>query len=380
MHRVRLPRNAIGPITMGHPWAFRDFRCDATAGEVVELCDAKNQVLAWGLADEGPIAIRVLGRGPAPADVASEISGRIRRADQLRFRLFQDGTDCWRVVNGAGDGLPGVVVDRYADVAVLRLYSIAWERHLDALVSALAGTGWPTSIYRRFGVARVDGRDGGERLHGTEPADAIVVTEHGMKLLVRPRVGQKTGAFLDQREHRALVRRWSSGRRTANLFAYNGGFSVAAALGGAATVTTVDLAPEAIEDARENFRLNDLSLDAHRFEVADVFKWEPRGQLDLLIVDPPSLTRSERSDRAAARAYEKLHRRLAPFLSRDGLLATASCTARLSLGEWRKAVADGLAPTADFSWHWVSGEPPDHPTALVHREARYLKFALLRRR
>lgn len=353
---------------------------DTPPGTWVRLVDGRDRVAGWGLADQGSIGVRVLGRGAPPSDPVAEVAARIGRADAFRWQIAPPETDCWRVVNGAGDGLPGLVVDRYAALAVLRVYAAAWEPHLEAVVRALAGLGWPATVFRRYGVRRVDGREGGAALHGPDPAEALVVREHGMRLLVRPRVGQKTGLFLDQREHRALVRRWAAGRRTANLFAYNGGFSVAAALGGASRVTTVDVAPDAVADAREIFRLNDLDPAAHVFEVADVFAWEPPGAFGLLIVDPPSLARGRSSERAALGAYRSLHERLGPHVSRQGLLATASCTARLSTGQWKEAVREGLAGHGAWSWHWASGEPADHPVSLAHDEAHYLKFALLRRR
>ena len=305
---------------------------------------------------------------------------RVARADRARVALIPAPTAAYRLINGAGDGLPGLIVDRYGDLCVAKVYSAAWLPHLEHLVAALARLPWVSSVYRRFGVGIVDGRQGGEVLHGQEPADAMVVNEEGMQLLVRPKVGQKTGLFLDQRAHRSLVRRWAPGRHVANLFGYTGGFSVAAALGGAARVTTVDIAPEAIEDAKETFRLNDLNPKDHAFEVADAFAWTPSGPLTLLVVDPPSLARGKKDEQAALSAYRKLHRNLGPHVSRDGLLASSSCTARLSLLEWRSAVAEGLARTGDWSWHWLSSEPEDHPTSLVHDEAHYLKFALLRRR
>ena len=201
-----------------------------------------------------------------------------------------------------------------------------------------------------------------------------------LKQIVRVRRGQKTGLFLDQREHRMLIRRFSAGRMVANTFAYTGGFSLAAVAGGAAVVTTVDNAPEAIEDAKENFRLNGFDPAAHRFEVADVFSWEAPRPLDLLVIDPPSLTHKKSADSAAKRAYRKLHRRFGGAVVRDGLLATSSCSARLSLADWQSAVIEGLSSTGDWSWHWSSQEPPDHPVALSHGEARYLKFGLLRKR
>jgi 23S rRNA (cytosine1962-C5)-methyltransferase len=378
--RLLISRTAARILRGGHPWLFREQPTGPPVGALVELvCD--DDVVAWGLADEGTIATRVLGRGTAPREPLERVlAERIRRADGVRTRLLDAGTDAYRVVSSAGDGLPDLILDRYGDLGVLRLYSKAWEVHLEALVAAVASLPWCVSVARRLGVVRVDGGEGLEVLSGPAPAELLVVHEGDMALPVRPYIGQKTGLFLDQRAHRAMVRRWASGRLVANLFAYNGGFSVAAALGGAARVITVDLAPDAVDDAREAFRLNGLDPDDHGFEVADVFRWRPSESLDFLIVDPPSLTRGAGSDAAAAKAYDRLHRQLAPHVPRDGLLATSSCTSRLSLDAWRGLVGKALASNGDWSWHHVSGEPPDHPVSVGHPEGHYLKFALLRRR
>ena len=363
----------------GHPWVFREGGFAAKAGLVVELHGDTKRAIGWGLADDGPIAVRVLGRGPAPKDVRPVIAARIADAAAARPRFLLPDTDAYRLVAGEGDGLGGLVVDRYGPLAVVRLYGACWERHLPTITESLTALPWCTTVARRFGVARVDGRDGLDTLAGPRAPDTLVVSEGGMKMLVRPYVGQKTGLFLDQREHRALIRRWSAGAgEVANLFAYNGGFSVSAALGGARRVTTVDLAPEAVADARENFRLNGIDADRHGFEVADVFAWKPSAALDILVVDPPSLAHARASEGAARAAYKKLHVQLGGSVAPGGLLATSSCTARLSFEDWKGAVRDGLQ--GDWSWCWQSAEAPDHPVAIGHAEGHYLKFGVLRRR
>lgn len=367
-------------VRRGHPWVLGESIGRRPAGSLVAVRD-RDGVAGWGLTDHGEITVRMLGRDPSPPparEFAGWIAQRIHDADAARWRLVAPQTDCWRVINGEGDGLPGIVLDRYGSVAVLRVYAQAWVPHLDAIVAAIVKLPWVGSLLRRYGVRRVDDRTDWELLHGAEVPDALVVQEHGMKMLVRPKVGQKTGLFLDQREHRRMIRDLAAGRTVANLFAYTGGFSIAAALGGAAHVTTVDIAPEAIEDARESFRLNDLDPSQHEFAVADVFKWRPAGAVDLLIVDPPSLTRGARSDRNATRAYTRLHRDLAPFVPKHGLLATSSCTARLDLSAWRDAVTECIE--GEWSWHWLSTHAPDHPVAAGHPEGWYLKFGVLRRR
>jgi len=361
-------------IRRGHPWLFNEPMGKRPPGELVVLRD-RDGVAGWGLVDQGEITVRILGRGePAERRLEAVIARRIRDSDAIRWRLVTGQTTCWRVVNGEGDGLPGVIVDRYGDVAVLRIYARCWSRFQDAIVRAIAKLPWVSSVVQRFGVRRVDDRTGWELRHGPDVPDTLVVDENGMKLLVRPLVGQKTGLFLDQRDHRHAIRSLAAGRSVANLFAYTGGFSVAAALGGAAHTTTVDIAPQAIEDAKETFRLNGLDPDEHQFEVADVFEWSPRHTVDLLIVDPPSLTRGARSDANATRAYTKLHRRLSPTVPKHGLLATASCTARLSLLDWRRAVSEGLV--GEWSWHTLSTHAADHPVASGHPEGWYLKFGI----
>jgi 23S rRNA (cytosine1962-C5)-methyltransferase len=212
---------------------MRDGLVDAPVGRIVELLDDKGRALAWGIADHGPIAVRVLGRGAVPdRSMADFLRDRVSASDEVRHRLLPAQPDCWRVVNGPGDGLPGLIVDRYGEVAVLKLYSHGLVEHLDAVVQAVAALPWCASVLRRFGVARVDGEDGAKLLCGQAVPQELVVLEAGIQLLVRPWVGQKTGLFLDQRAHRTLVGRLAAGRRVANLFAYNGGFSIAAALGG----------------------------------------------------------------------------------------------------------------------------------------------------
>ncbi len=141
----------------------------------------------------------------------------------------------------------------------------------------------------------------------------------------------------------------------------------------------MDVSAPALDDARENFRLNGLDPGAHGFEATDVFAWEGAGRAELLVCDPPSLTRGRRSDSAAKQAYRDLAARVGPWVARDGLLHTFSCTARLSVGRWEEAVRDGLRKAGRWAWLDRGEAPPDHPVALAHPEGRYLKSGLLRR-
>jgi 23S rRNA (cytosine1962-C5)-methyltransferase len=379
MERLTLTRDTIGPVRRGHPWVYADgVTRRAPAGTPVQLCDDRGRPVAFALADDGPIAARVLARHAEP--VGRLLRRRVAAAAAERPGVLPADTDAYRVVNGPGDALPGVVVDRYAHVAVLRLYSAAWLPWLDDLTAALADIPGVRTVLRRLGVRRVDGDEGMDLLAGPDLDGPVVVQEAGLRFLARPDVGQKTGLFLDQREHRRFVASVSAGASVANLFAYTGGFSVHAAAAGARHVTTVDISAPALEDARENFRLNGLDPAAHAFVAADAFGWTPDAPVDVLVCDPPNLSHGKGSDRAAAVAYRDLNKTVGAHVRQGGLLATASCTARLSRERWEQAVREGLRSAGRWSWLWRAAEPPDHPVALDHPEGRYLKFAVLRRR
>ena len=381
MIRLAVTADTLSPLRRGHPWVYRSGLVDADAlpepGVPVQLLDTKGKPAAFGLADTGPIAVRVLGRHPE--DINGLIQRRTQGAAEFRPSLIPADTNAYRIINGEGDGLGGLVVDRYDHTAVVRVYGACWEPHLNAITYALSQVTGISTVMRRFGVRRVDGREGALVLHGPDPGEPIVVREAGLIFLARPVTGQKTGLFLDQREHRMRMARHSADRSLINLFAYNGGFSVHAAAAGARRVISVDIAEAALEDAKENFRLNGLNADAHAFIAADVFKWSPDAPAEVVICDPPSLTHDKGADQNARRVYRDLAQRSSSMVQPGGLLASASCTARLNWERWEQTVREGVSKSGRWSWLWRAAEPPDHPVAVGHPEGRYLKFALLRR-
>jgi len=377
--RLILAPDTIGPVSRGHPWVYASGVTErAPVGEPVQLMDGRGKAVAFGLADDGDIAVRVLGRHAMP--IPRLIAERLASATALRRQVLPPDTSAHRLINGAGDGLPGVVIDRYGSVLVLRLYSKAWVPWLDPLVAAISSLEGVATVLRRYGVRNVDGRSGIELLHGPTAPEPLIVTEAGLRFLVRPGTGQKTGLFLDQREHRMRVASLANGLDLVNLFGYTGGFSVHAAAAGARRITTVDIAPDALEDAKDNFRLNGLDPDAHAFVCTDAFQWEPEAPMPLVVSDPPSLSHGKKADARARIAYRDLATRTGRMVAPGGILATASCTARLSGQAWEEAIRTGVRKAGRWAWLWRANEPPDHPVALGHPEGRYLKFALLHKR
>ncbi len=381
MDRLELTPDAVGPVARGHPWVWRDgvARGAAPPGTPVLLVDGRGRPVAWGLADRGEIAVRVLGREPEP--VPALLRRRLADAEACRSRVVPPATNAYRLCNGEGDLLPGLVVDRYAGLSVVRLYAAAWETHLGAVVDAVAALPGTRAVLRRLGVGTVDAEDGAVPLHGPPPPETLVVSEAGLRFLVRPWRGQKTGLFLDQRENRIRMGAWARDAEVVNLFGYAGGFSVHAAAGGSRRTVTVDLATEALDDARENFRLNALDPSRHGFEAADAFHWRPARPVGVVICDPPSLSHNARSDGPARAAYRDLAAHAAAMTAPGGLLFTASCTARIREDRWMEAIRKGIARVpARWSVVHRSLEPPDHPVACAHPEGSYLKAVVLLRR
>jgi 23S rRNA (cytosine1962-C5)-methyltransferase len=217
---------------------------------------------------------------------------------------------------------------------------------------------------------------------GRKPSRDLVVEENGLRLYVDLFSGQKTGLYLDHRENRRYLEPWCAGKRVLNCFAYTGAFSLYAVRGGAIEVTSVDIAPQAVEETRRNMALNGFDPDAHPAIAADCFalldEYARRGErFDLVILDPPSLAHAKKSRHAAARAYLHLNRTAMQCLSPGGLLATASCTSQVSPARFRDVLGDAAARANKrlLILH-EAGHAVDHPVPAHFCEGRYLKFVL----
>jgi 23S rRNA (cytosine1962-C5)-methyltransferase len=383
---LELTRPAAQAVRRGHPWVYREGITrpprDLPSGASVELSGGEGEVLGRGLWDAAsPIAVRVFDRGRAQKPLATaDLAARALAAIARRDGRFGPDTTAYRLCNGEGDRVPGLVLDRYEEVVVVRLDTEAWAPHLDGLCAALRGPLGARGV--RTIALRVTGEGKKVRpLDGPAPPDRVVVRERGMAMEVDLGQGQKTGAFLDQRENRARVRALARGR-VLNLFSYAGGFSIAAALGGAERVTSVDVAAAAHATAQRTFRANGVDPGAHTFVSADVFAFldqaKARGErFDLVISDPPSFAPSERALARAMTAYRRLHAAAAAVLAEGGTLCAASCSSHVDLESFLTTLDDASLGRSDLTLREVHGQPEDHPTLPAWPEGRYLKLAVL---
>lgn len=365
MRQLRLVKPLRDAIERGHPWVF-DRACarlDAPAGEVVEIVDDAGAIAIAYYDPTSPIRARILVGDP----IANVAAAAARRARDPMLA----GCTGRRLVHGEGDACPGLVVDAYEDTAVIVFdgpaASAFWRPKLDDVLEALRRSGDIAHAWLRGERGK---RAQGEVITGAPP-DELVMTEDEARFVVDVRSGQKTGFFLDQRENRRIIRRHAAGQRVLNLYCYTGGFSLHAALGGAAQVTSVDIAAPAIADLQRNVELTGLAPQEAIAEDAFAFlarAQQRRRTWDLVICDPPSFAPSEKAKGAALAAYRRLAAAALSVTEPGGRLAVASCSSHVT-------EADLLASCPPLRVRALTGAASDHPVLAAFPEGRYLKFA-----
>ncbi len=390
--RLTLDKRTARAVRAGHPWIYGDVVAAAglrlAAGDEVDVLDSASAPLGRGLADgpdvvkAGGPAVRVFSRDPRDPDLRKLIFRRVAAARRLRERVLPADTTGFRLLHGEGDGLPGLVVDRYGPVVVMRPDGDLWRRHRGVVVEALrseGGAGIRCGVLKRRDDEPVT-------LFGPEDRpEWLVIREEGRRYRVRPGHGQKTGFFLDQRPLRTEVQRLvRTGDRVLNLFSFTGGFSVAAALGGAARVVSADRSSSILDDCRAQFELNDLDPAAHAFVATDLFRGFGRevtdhGPFDVVVCDPPALSRRKADVPKARAAYRRLHEQIAPLIAKEGLLVTASCTARLTADDLLEDARAGLAAGGREVACELrrGGAGADHPVLPGFPQGRYLSCLTL---
>lgn len=385
MKTIKLRRPLRRAIERGHPWVY-DQAVGTIAGvdgEVVSLADERGAFATAYVEPDAPIRARVLAR-TADADVGDAWAREAARVAATHRGLAEElrHTDALRAIHGENDGLPGLTVDVYAGVAVVVFDGAAaaafWRPRLDAVLEGLRDGG--IAVDQRWVRAVRGGRGSGG---GDDVPARVMIREGGARFGVDVRAGQKTGFFLDQRANRARVAQLARGARVLNLCSYSGGFSVQAGLGGAAHVTSVDLAAPAIEDATRHWRENGLAAEAHTGVVADAFDFlelarSKRDRWDLVIADPPSFAPSEAARPRALAAYERLARLSLGATARAGVLVFASCSSHVTEADLRGVLASASTAHAERDLRIVEarGAAADHPTIPGFPEGRYLKLLI----
>jgi 23S rRNA (cytosine1962-C5)-methyltransferase len=347
---------------------------------VVQVVSAENQPL--GLAHynaHSQIVARLFHFGAdTPATDAAYWAAKVQAAYKYRqavLPLAGDQLTGYRLVNAEGDHLPGVIIDRYGDTAVLQLRTPGTALLADSLRDALLQLPGIKYVYDKSTPTDDDEANptGGWL---TAPAHQVMFTEHGLRFEVRLEAGQKTGYYLDQRENRHLVGHYAKGRRVLDAFTYAGGFGTHALAGGAAQVVSVDASEGAIENCKANVGLN-FTDPPHTAIVADCFEYLRKltpSTFDLIVLDPPAFTKHISTVKRAARGYKDINLLAFKNIAPGGLLFTFSCSQHISADLFRKivfsAAADAGRPVRLL--HQL-GQPTDHPVDLYHPEGEYLK-------
>ncbi|MCC6509724.1 MAG: class I SAM-dependent rRNA methyltransferase [Pirellulaceae bacterium] len=381
---VHLRKDLTRDIKRGHVWIYGDAidRPAASSGSVAILLDRHGQKVASGIYDpRHPIPLRICRTAP-PWELNSHwFQSTLLRALELRRLALPPKTTGYRLVNGEGDGLPGLVIDVYGDTAVIKLDGGAPQHFYDCDQVAQ----WLKANLDIHCVVHRPRQRGveGQAILGQTPTEPIPFLENGLTYAADVIHGQKTGFFLDQRDNRALIRSLARDRSVLNLFSFSGGFSVAAGAGGCNHATSVDLAPAAIQAAEHHWLANGLAADKHTGVVSDVFEFlEQTGtqrQWDIVICDPPSFAPSERTKNAAEEAYQRLATLSARIVSPGGLLALASCSSHIDVATFEAVNLAGIGRARRCGTLIANRSlPADHPTPLAMPELRYLKFQLVR--
>ena len=389
---VRVTPAAERALRQGHPWLFdqaiRGQSHDGCPGDLAVVFDRKRRFLAVGLYDpHSPIRVRILQQGE-PATINRDwLETRLAAAAQLRAPLRQANTTGYRLVHGENDGLPGLVIDRYDQTLVLKLYTAAWVPHMRDVLPALKAAVPVERLVLRLSRAvqsqpqHLYGLSDGMVLSGPDLDGPAVFRENGLRFEADPIHGQKTGFFLDQRDNRARVEHLAAGKAVLDVFAYTGGFSLYAARGGAQAVVSVDVSQPALAAAARNFALNQdqgaVSAAKYEMLVEDAFQALARlGQsnrrFDLVIIDPPAFANRQAQVARALSAYGKLTHLGLGVLRPGGTLVLASCSSRVS-AESFFATVNRAAVQAGRPLHEIerTGHPLDHPVSFP--EGAYLK-------
>ena len=392
-------RRKIGPesarmVELDHPWIIADAYTKkwpaGTAGDLVELEDPQGKFLATALLDPAErIVARIVSREKMRMD-QGWMKRRLESAIALRRNHGNLGdTNAYRLVNGEGDGLPGLTVDAYGEYLMVQLYGSAWRPHLPLVTRVLQELLSPSGIYEKTRPQKTrelessgEGKSYSRLLCGKPAHGRLQVRENGLNFLVNLEKGLDTGLFTDQRKNRRDLMERAAGKRVLNLFSYTGAFSVAAASAGATRVTSVDVSATYTDWARENFAANRLNPARHEFIVGDCLDTlldlkRQGGRFDIIIMDPPSFSTTAKSRFTTRGGTSDLVSAALPLLQEGGILLCSSNHQKVDIADYLKELRRGaIQAGCGLQVVSLSGQPEDFPYPVAFPEGRYLKFVV----
>jgi 23S rRNA (cytosine1962-C5)-methyltransferase len=368
-----------------HPWIFSggiaQLEGEVTEGAWVEVCDHNKNTLGFGHYQNGSIAVRILCFGSRKPD-EQFWPEKIAKAVALRKAagLPSSSTNCFRLIHGEGDGLPGLIIDFYQGVAVVQAHSAGMHLDREPITAALKivlGNALDGVYYKSRSTLpeKIKDEQPDGYLHGSGTVPHTVL-EYDHKFLVDWEAGQKTGFFLDQRENRKLLGNFSPGKNVLNTFCYTGGFSVYALKSGAAAVHSIDVSEKAIDLTRQNLVLNGFDPGQHACTVIDTFDFlkGKAGVYDLIILDPPAFAKHRNARHQAVKGYQRLNAEAMKAIRPGGIIFTFSCSQVVD----KQLFYDTVASSAIQAGREVKvlqhlSQPADHPVSMSHPEGEYLK-------
>jgi len=390
---IRLRAGKERSLLRRHPWIFESAiaKGGGDAGETVRVESAEGQFLGWAaFSPSSKIRARVWSFDEAQRIDASFFAAACAKAVQARAR-FDIQSNGVRLIHGESDGLPGLIVDRYGDTLVAQFTSAGVERWKDVIADALLATTGLTKLYERSDASSraLEGLpEATGWLRGTGPVD-LLLQEHSWQLAVNIAEGHKTGFYLDQRDSRKRFFDYCQRlkfERVLNCYCYTGGFTVAALMGGAGQVTSIDSSGPALAKAAANVALNGLAPERASFMDADVNaslrQFVEQGRtFDAIVLDPPKFAPTVAHAERAARAYKDINRLAFKLLAPGGVLFTYSCSGGISADLFHKIVASaGCDAGVDGYIHERMGGAPDHPMTIHFPEGEYLKGLVVMRK
>lgn len=334
------------------------------------------------------IAVRIFTRNPEEKIDALFFEKKFKDLMAGREKFINTrNTNAFRAVFGESDGIPGLIIDKYADVYVIQIHTLGMEMLRDFAIEAIRKVFNPKTIFEKsdVGVRLQEGLKDMPVRHiwGEELPDEIEIMENGIKFLVNIREGQKTGFFLDQRENRKTVQKYASGKKILNCFCYTAGFSVYAALAGSTKTVNIDESKPALETAKLNFQINGLNPEKHDFIAEDAFKIlenfaRTKEKFDIVILDPPAFVKNQKSLKKGLSGYLFINEQALRILPQGGILISSSCSAHVTDEMFQKTLAMAASKAnCSLKTIEIKHQPIDHPFNVHFPEGKYLKFYVM---